>query len=689
VGLFILVAFSGACLGAFRVEWVRTDSTGFHLYTEGRVWVERLLGSIPFVGAALDAAWGASWLNAYTAHFPGIVCGSVLAVFVWLGLSLGAAWQNSLLFGSALRRIALRFSPLVLYLPLAAPERYFDRVWYHGLALVPFAAVAFSLAAAIRAVRAEALPKKGRPKGPDGAWDFLPLTLVWIVALVRFVDWYHISSMRHQHFHSQGYDLGLMSHVLQNFIRGEGLTSSLIVSGGSFLGHHFSPILYLLAPFYYFCPNPEILLLAQAAAVAFATVPLYLYARMYLGNAWTAASLALSFLYLPGLSEGVYSDFHAICFAPILLFWLAYEIQRTDRNRYWLPALLLFCVQENALLYALAYSLYLLFDPLLRKRGYVLLCASFVALVLVFAVFQPLLRPSGDLGYGFVHRYKDFLPEGEPGSSGVGRLLVGILSSPGTVLQKTIGLEALSVYGRHWGGVFWTPLWNPMGWVILAPCLENLLSSEEMMRLWGIHYSFGPLALSSLAMVAAFGFWRRYVQFAKVSLPLSTIILFSAIFWAMRRSQVPYSIFMMAVFYDAQIEPPQMREALVAEIPYGSSVAAQSHLLPHLTYQRALYLIPPGMPQASEEATIPDGNTSGFNGLTPNVPWPDYLVYNPDKADSYWYNLWFHSEEWVKETKTWIDWAKSSGRYVQTYPRQGSPAASLPVVVLRRADLAE
>ena len=235
-----------------------------------------------------------------------------------------------------------------------------------------------------------------------------------------------------------------------------------------------------------------------------------------------------------------------------------------------------------------------------------------------------------------------------------------------------------------------TPLWSPFSWILLAPCLENVLASEEIMRIWGNHYAFGPLALSGLAMVASFGFWGRFSRFKKVSLPLSWLVLFSSIFWAMRRSQIPYSIFMMVVFYDAQIEPPQMREALIAEIPYGSSVAAQTHLLPHLTYQKDLSLIPPGMPRIPIDTKKQVENILEFDYVVPSVPWPDYIVYNPEKGGQYWYNLWFHSEKWIEETLSWLEWVKSSGRYVQTYPRERSdPEENLSLVVLRRADLSE
>ena len=689
-GLLILVAFSGACLGVFAVEWVRTDSTGFHLYMEGRAWVARILGSIPFWGYSLNSGWETFWFNAYTAHVPGLVGGAFLATFAWLALSLGAAWQNSLFFGAAVRRIGVRLLPLMFYLPAAGAKPYFDSLWFHLMLLVPFGVVAFTLTDAFRKTRAETLPKKARPAGADGAWDFLPLTLVCLFALARFVSWYHIAGLRHNNFHSQGYDLALMTHVLQNFIRGDGLVSSLIVSGGSFLGHHFSPILYLLAPFFFFCPNPELLIFAQAAAVAFAAIPLYIFAKVYLGNPWTAAALALTFLFLPGLSEGVYYDFHAISFAPILLFWLAHEVWRTDRNRYWVPALLLFGVQENAILYGLVFSIFVLFHPSLRKRGWILLGASLVALVLVFGIFQPLLRPEGELGYGFAHRYKDFLPEAKPGSSGIAQLVPSIFSNPGTVLRKTFDAEALGVYGRHWGGSLLAPLWSPPSWVLLIPCLENVLASEEMMRIWGNHYAFGPLALSSLGIVAAFGFWSRFTRFAKNRAPLSWLVLFSAVFWAMRRTQIPYSIFMMGVFYQVEIEPREMREALVAEIPYGSSVAAQSQLLPHLTYQKDLYLVPPGEPHVPIERREPVQSLLDFNAVGPSVPWPDYIVYDPEKGGQYWYNLWFHSDQWLEETQSWLDWLHASGRYVQTYPREGAtPEKTLPLIVLKRADLSE
>ncbi len=682
------VALSGMALGIFVAEWVRTPDNGSVTFLIGERWLNLFLLCIPF-GETLHDAWFDSIFIHLTTHFPGMFVGAVGALVFWVTLSMNASWQNCLLFSTSMRRIGLFMLPLLFYFVLARMEYNNEFLIRQWIAFLPLAIVFFLVAGAMRKIQSLALPFERKNPASSEIDYRIPLFLLVAFSLWRFWDWYSICWMRHNHFYSQAYDLGLMTHVMNRFVSGEGLTSSLLVSGGSFLGHHFSPILFLIAPFSFFCPHPETLFFVQSALVAFATIPLYLFARTYLQSNWVGFAVAWMYLYLPGLSNGVYGDFHAICFTPFLLFWLAAEAVRGKSRRFWVALILLLCVQENMFLYAFFLGLFFVVHRRFRMVGAWICGVSLVVGLLIFLVFQPMFRTETDLGYGFAHRYQDFLPDAAPTESGMGDLAGAVITQPGTVLSLLFDETRLRVYKLFWRGPLYLPLVNPAAWLILMPVLENSLSSEAFIHEWGGHYGVGPASLTALAMVAGLGLIGRFAPTRERFVPIGFTLLASSIFWAFKKANLPYSIYLMSIYF-ATPHPSDNAETyriLMNEIPPGSSVAAQSYLIPHLTYQDELFQLPPGEPVATGE--IIDSSAPNYDLLEPDVGWPDYMVYNPQAPEDIhkkWYNLWFYNRD---STLDWIDWLVEDGVYLPFYPRDSGGEGESPVRVLKRVESRE
>jgi uncharacterized membrane protein len=57
--------------------------------------------------------------------------------------------------------------------------------------------------------------------------------------------------LRHNAFHSSGYDLGIFDQVIWNSAHGRLFENSIMADSPSFLGHHFSPLLLVLVPLYW------------------------------------------------------------------------------------------------------------------------------------------------------------------------------------------------------------------------------------------------------------------------------------------------------------------------------------------------------------------------------------------------------------------------------------------------------
>src|SRR5260370_32418053 len=85
-----------------------------------------------------------------------------------------------------------------------------------------------------------------------------------------------ISLFRYVHFGANGFDLGIQDQTVWGYSRLE-IIPNTVLGVPNLLGDHFSPILMVLAPFYWLWPSAATLLVAQAVLLAVAGIPIYLW----------------------------------------------------------------------------------------------------------------------------------------------------------------------------------------------------------------------------------------------------------------------------------------------------------------------------------------------------------------------------------------------------------------------------
>ena len=79
--------------------------------------------------------------------------------------------------------------------------------------------------------------------------------------------------MRHKHYLTTGFDLGIFDQVVHAYSRFEAPIVPLKAPGYNLLGDHFHPILVLWAPLYWIWEDPRMLLLAQELLLALSSIP--------------------------------------------------------------------------------------------------------------------------------------------------------------------------------------------------------------------------------------------------------------------------------------------------------------------------------------------------------------------------------------------------------------------------------
>jgi len=165
-----------------------------------------------------------------------------------------------------------------------------------------------------------------------------PAVLVWIATAAFGGGFGAIAVLRHRAFESGRFDLGNMTQAVWSTAHGDVLSVTDVHGEQvSRLGSHFDPILALHAPLWWLWPDPELLLVAQALAVALGALPVFWLASKHVGSDRAAAALAIAYLLSPPVQWLTVSDFHPVALAcPLLLFaWW-----HLDEKRLWAFALL-------------------------------------------------------------------------------------------------------------------------------------------------------------------------------------------------------------------------------------------------------------------------------------------------------------------------------------------------------------
>jgi uncharacterized membrane protein len=174
--------------------------------------------------------------------------------------------------------------------------------------------------------------------------------------------------IRHELFHTYAFDLGVFVQALYTTWSNRRLlfeTPDTIISE-SYLGVHFSPILFLLVPLAGLLPLAETLLLLQTVVLALPTY--FLYRDMYIktGSGRLACLISIWYLSSPALHGVNLYDFHtqSMMVLPSLLLMKAlknYEVKKST-----LLLVLLFTMNEQALFIGLGCIVYLLMES--RRR---------------------------------------------------------------------------------------------------------------------------------------------------------------------------------------------------------------------------------------------------------------------------------------------------------------------------------
>lgn len=216
-------------------------------------------------------------------------------------------------------------------------------------------------------------------------YDWLVVAAIIIYGSV--FSWYMVE--KNYGFGTFAWDLGIFNQAFHSTLFNGKLfyyTCELYLNpSGSYFASKFSPIMFIVLPFYAIYPSPETLLVFKSFVLASGAFPLYLLSTEMIRSKKAGFMVALVYLLNPCIQSANSFDFQTQIFIPVILFSTYYFMTKRRWKLYFLSMSLGLMIEEHV---AVIIFLMSLFQFLTRNR-----LKLAVQVVRRFHVFKP--SPTG------------------------------------------------------------------------------------------------------------------------------------------------------------------------------------------------------------------------------------------------------------------------------------------------------
>ncbi|WP_433327548.1 DUF2079 domain-containing protein [Spirillospora sp. CA-294931] len=413
------------------------------------------------------------------------------------------------------------------------------------------------------------------------------------ISCAAFALYSACSLLRFARYKANSYDLVIFDQAVRSYSRGRAPVA--IVKGVhngfgadfSVLGDHWSPVLALLAPLYWVHDGPRTLLVAQAALLALAVVPLWSFARRELGRTSAYVVVAGYAISWP-VAEALMFDFHEVAFAPVLtavLFerWSAYRHEVAPWWQTLPPVLALVLVKEDMGLLVAGFGMALVLgearksprDRVALGLGAAFCFGGLTATLVAARVLIPMF--GGDSEYYWA--YQNFGPT-------LSSAAWHAVTHPLDVLQTFVqpGTKARTLFWLLVVAAF-LPLASPYALTVFPLLATRMLSDGTFPAWWGTDYHYNAFLVVPLFCAGVDGAARSRRRKARRDEPAGsgeriwpTAVILSGL--------VSVPVFAFGPLLSGQYAEPSWgsaANAAVATVPENALVEASSETGPHLS----------------------------------------------------------------------------------------------------------
>jgi len=412
--------------------------------------------------------------------------------------------------------------------------------------------------------------------------------LLWGAIALYVLTFSMITVLKHEAFQTTAFDLGNMDQAVWNSLHGNLLPFTNRGEEGTRLAYHVDPILVLISPLYLLYSDPKTLLVFQTLVVALGALPLFWLAKEMFGENLVALVFPLVYLLFPALEAANLFDFHPTTIAAPLLLYAFYYLWKRKYPWFFLFSFLVMACKEEMPLLVIMMGLYALVVQRNWRVGLTAISLGVAWFIIAVYIIIPHYNPKGESPYLAAYGYLGRGPFG---------ILKGVLTGPDLVISNLFTKDrALYLWGLL-APVAFLSLLAPQILLLSLPTLGiNLLSAKPAFyTLERFHYA-APL-VSFVVLSALFGVYRLG-EFLSLRLKvrrhgplylLSALVLLSTLLYHRGHGFTPLA----AGFQIPKVTlHHRLAKELMALIPEGATVSAQSRLNPHLSQRPKIYMFP-------------------------------------------------------------------------------------------------
>ncbi|MDP2638060.1 MAG: DUF2079 domain-containing protein [Candidatus Levybacteria bacterium] len=392
-------------------------------------------------------------------------------------------------------------------------------------------------------------------------------SILFFIGILFFAIAYSaLSLLRHSHFQSGGFDLGIYDQSVwqySNFLYPFSSIKEKLV-----LGDHLALTLPLISPLYWIWDDVRTLLVFQALWISFSSVAIFLY--LLKRNFSQMQSLILSFLYLSfyGIQYGVYFDFHPSSIGLGLLAWVLY-FWESERWKIFIPTVaLLLLTQENMGVALFGLCAIWFFQKKHLRFVFILTIVSIAYTVFSIYIIS-LISPGG-------YEYK------------------AQMSTTFSHFANELFNDAQKrqVWFYSFGWFSFLPLFSPGA--LMATIIDNaqyFATGDQFNRMWS-PFTHHRLILSIYLLVGVADVLSWFKKIKKINITIVVIIMLAIALIFQYKFHFPLNKLSKSEFWLIESWVKDNR-LLLSKIPKDASVAAQQSLVPHLSHRRHIYLVYP------------------------------------------------------------------------------------------------
>lgn len=488
--------------------------------------------------------------------------------------------------------------------------------------------------------------------------NWLKLAKILLILIIFYIILvFSISVFKYLTYSYNVLDLAIFNQVFYNSSLGNFF--QFTIHPTSYLGDHFTPLLFLLVPFYSVLKSPLTLLFIQTLFLALAAVPLFLIAKKYLNPQQT---LLIIFLYLfnPVTLNINLHEFHLLALVPFFIGWTFYFYQQNKFVYFFIFSLLSLQIREDVAFIIFMFGIIALLD---KKNLKWILSPLILATVYFFTALKIISHFSAASTYKFFVYYQWL------GNTPYEIFINFFIKFP-LVLEHVFSLTNLELI-LGFGLVFlFIPFYRPKYLLLsLGMFLQLILGTTSGELILRIHYGSVFLIVFSLTAIFALKALttnKKLKLFSQKYTGLFTYLIIIGFIYTLLVLG-PLIPFVKSI-YQTNYQQVSLKNEFVKQIPRNASVVTTYDLMANLSSRTKIYslnYIFLGRQQFNAGAYIIPENTEFIL-----INFNDFIAYHlqyETKATTYYYqgdnnliNLLSKNYQLIKISQNLGLWQKNS-----------------------------